>query len=140
VLVNRAWPGGLTRARACVDEWLREFGPSTALRRWFANNPRRWDELRSRYRTELSRPGVFWAMTVNSPIAGAPAARRRRDRPGGALVSWAFHLVAPRLAREVIHMNDWTDGQVGYAVLGIIGGLFLSLMVMLGLVIAYAAL
>jgi hypothetical protein len=37
-------------------------------------------------------------------------------------------------------MNDWTDAQTGYAVLYVIGGLFLSLAVMVGLVFVYGAL
>jgi uncharacterized protein YeaO (DUF488 family) len=56
VLVDRAWPDGLTRPRACVHEWLRELGPSTALRKWFAQDPGRWEEFRRRYRAELSAP------------------------------------------------------------------------------------
>jgi uncharacterized protein YeaO (DUF488 family) len=56
VLVDRAWPGGLTRERACVDVWMRELGPSTPLRRWFDQDPRRWEEFSRRYRAELSAP------------------------------------------------------------------------------------
>jgi len=33
VLVDRLWPRGLTKARAAVDEWLRDLAPSDDLRR-----------------------------------------------------------------------------------------------------------
>ena len=54
ILVDRLWPRGLTKARAQVDEWLKEIAPSTELRRWFHIDPSRWAEFRSRYRHELS--------------------------------------------------------------------------------------
>jgi uncharacterized protein YeaO (DUF488 family) len=56
VLVDRLWPRGLSREKARLDEWLKELGPSTALRKWFNHDPERWDEFRSRYRVELASP------------------------------------------------------------------------------------
>jgi len=56
ILVDRVWPRGLTKDQAQVDEWLRELGPSTELRKWFGHDPARWEEFRARYRTELLRP------------------------------------------------------------------------------------
>jgi uncharacterized protein YeaO (DUF488 family) len=56
VLVDRVWPRGLSKERAHVDEWLRELGPSTELRKWFGHEPSRWDEFRARYRDELKAP------------------------------------------------------------------------------------
>lgn len=53
VLVDRVWPRGMTKAAAHIDEWLKELGPSTELRKWFNHDPRRWEEFRSKYRTEL---------------------------------------------------------------------------------------
>lgn len=53
VLVDRLWPRGLTKAKAKVDEWLKEIAPSTELRRRFHKDPTRWTEFRSRYRHEL---------------------------------------------------------------------------------------
>lgn len=54
VLVDRLWPRGLTKARARVDEWLKEIAPSTELRQWFHKDPSRWAEFKSRYRHELA--------------------------------------------------------------------------------------
>ncbi|MFI5269364.1 MAG: DUF488 domain-containing protein [Chloroflexota bacterium] len=56
VLVDRVWPRGLSKAEARVDEWLRELGPSTELRKWFGHEPSRWDEVRARYQEELKAP------------------------------------------------------------------------------------
>jgi uncharacterized protein YeaO (DUF488 family) len=56
VLVDRLWPRGLSKEKARVDEWLKELGPSTALRKWFNHDPGRWDEFRTRYRAELASP------------------------------------------------------------------------------------
>lgn len=53
VLVDRLWPRGISRARAALDEWLADVGPSPALRKWFSHSPRRFAEFRRRYRREL---------------------------------------------------------------------------------------
>jgi uncharacterized protein YeaO (DUF488 family) len=39
VLIDRLWPRGFTHEDAHVDDWLRDLGPSTELRRWFAHDP-----------------------------------------------------------------------------------------------------
>jgi uncharacterized protein YeaO (DUF488 family) len=53
VLVDRLWPRGISKERAALDEWCAAIAPSTALRKWFAHDPRRWSEFRRRYRAEL---------------------------------------------------------------------------------------
>jgi uncharacterized protein YeaO (DUF488 family) len=53
VLVERRWPPGLTRERVAADLWLKDAGPSDALRRWCAKDPRRWETFKSKYRAEL---------------------------------------------------------------------------------------
>ena len=55
ILVDRLWPRGLTKEKARVDLWLKEVAPSTELRKWFAHDPAKWAEFRSRYREELKR-------------------------------------------------------------------------------------
>lgn len=52
VLVDRLWPRGMTR-HAWLDEWLPDVAPSTALRKWFGHDPKRFAEFRRRYRAEL---------------------------------------------------------------------------------------
>jgi DNA-3-methyladenine glycosylase len=53
VLVDRVWPRGITRDAAHIDEWLKELGPSTELRKWFNHDPPKFAEFRTRYRAEL---------------------------------------------------------------------------------------
>jgi len=55
ILVDRLWPRGLTKEKAKVDLWLKAVAPSTELRKWFAHDPAKWAEFRSRYREELKR-------------------------------------------------------------------------------------
>src|SRR5579863_3048126 len=61
VLVDRLWPRGLTKAKAALDEWLRDLAPSDELRRWFHGRPERgqdahWQSFRKKYLKELSQP------------------------------------------------------------------------------------
>lgn len=60
VLVDRLWPRGLSKQKADLDEWLKELGPSTELRRWFGHDPARWDEFRRRYHGELDHAEDLW--------------------------------------------------------------------------------
>ncbi len=53
ILVDRLWPRGLSKERARVDLWLKDIAPSTALRKWFSHDPRKWTEFKARYRQEL---------------------------------------------------------------------------------------
>jgi len=53
VLVDRMWPRGLSKDVLKLDLWLKEIGPSTALRKWFNHDPAKWDEFRTRYFQEL---------------------------------------------------------------------------------------
>jgi uncharacterized protein YeaO (DUF488 family) len=53
VLVDRLWPRGVTKEDAAIDHWVKELAPSTALRKWFAHDPARWQEFRHRYAAEV---------------------------------------------------------------------------------------
>ncbi len=53
VLVDRVWPRGVSKDEAELDEWIKEIGPSTELRRWFGHDPSRFEEFADRYRAEL---------------------------------------------------------------------------------------
>ena len=53
VLVDRLWPRGLTKTHAAIDLWLKDVGPSLALRKWFNRDPSRWAEFKRRYHEEL---------------------------------------------------------------------------------------
>ena len=54
VLVERAWPRGLSKTDGSVDLWLPDLAPSDVLRKWFSHDPRKWDTFRARYETELA--------------------------------------------------------------------------------------
>jgi uncharacterized protein YeaO (DUF488 family) len=60
VLVDRLWPRGLSKERAALDEWIKELGPSTELRKWFGHDPARWEEFRRRYADELAGSEDLW--------------------------------------------------------------------------------
>ena len=55
VLVDRLWPRGLSKEAACLDMWMRDISPSTALRNWFKHEPRRWKEFQRRYADQLNQ-------------------------------------------------------------------------------------
>src|SRR5215471_3215048 len=55
VLIDRLWPRGVKKSDAAIDEWMKEIAPSTELRKWFSHDPRRWQEFRRRYRSEIHR-------------------------------------------------------------------------------------
>jgi uncharacterized protein YeaO (DUF488 family) len=56
ILIDRLWPRGVSKAKAGIDEWLKNLGPSTELRKWFGHDPEKWEEFRKRYSLELSAP------------------------------------------------------------------------------------
>lgn len=55
VLVDRLWPRGMTKEAAHVDVWMKDVGPSDALRKWFGHDPARWSEFQKKYRSELAK-------------------------------------------------------------------------------------
>lgn len=55
VLVDRLWPRGVSKAKARADRWLKDIGPTDALRQWFAHDPRKWPAFQKKYKAELKR-------------------------------------------------------------------------------------
>ncbi len=56
-LVERLWPRGVKKTDLRIDDWLKDAAPGDALRRWFAHDPKKWDEFQRLYFAELdSRP------------------------------------------------------------------------------------
>jgi uncharacterized protein YeaO (DUF488 family) len=53
ILVERLWPRGVSKQRARIDLWLKNFAPSTELRKWYNHDPARWSQFRKRYWAEL---------------------------------------------------------------------------------------
>lgn len=53
VLVDRLWPRGRSKKVLKLDAWDKDLAPSTALRKWFGHDPKRWAEFKKKYRAEL---------------------------------------------------------------------------------------
>jgi uncharacterized protein YeaO (DUF488 family) len=53
ILIDRLWPRGISKAKAEIDQWMKDVAPSTELRQWFDHDPARWTEFRRRYALEL---------------------------------------------------------------------------------------
>jgi uncharacterized protein YeaO (DUF488 family) len=53
VLVDRLWPRGVSKERAALDLWAKDIAPSTALRKWFGHDPKRWESFKDKYEREL---------------------------------------------------------------------------------------
>src|SRR5690242_20506526 len=54
-LVDRLWPRGLTKERLQLDLWVKEFSPSDDLRKWYNHDPKKWEQFKERYYSELSK-------------------------------------------------------------------------------------
>ena len=53
LLVDRVWPRGVSKANAHLDDWSKDIGPSTELRKWFGHEPPKYAEFKKRYVKEL---------------------------------------------------------------------------------------
>jgi uncharacterized protein YeaO (DUF488 family) len=53
VLVDRVWPRGVKKEDLGIEEWMKDIGPSTELRKWFGHDPEKWADFRERYFKEL---------------------------------------------------------------------------------------
>ena len=69
-LVERLWPRGISKATLQLDAWLKEVGPSTALRKWFNHDPEKWHEFRQRYFRELDSRPEAWEPIVSAARRG----------------------------------------------------------------------
>jgi uncharacterized protein YeaO (DUF488 family) len=70
-LVERLWPRGMRKADLPLNAWLKTVAPSAELRRWFAHDPTRWDEFRSRYSAELDAAPGAWQPILQAVQVGA---------------------------------------------------------------------
>lgn len=58
VLIDRLWPRGLSRSKARLDAWEKDIAPSRELREWYAHDPAKWREFKTRYLRELRGPAA----------------------------------------------------------------------------------
>lgn len=64
ILVDRVWPRGISKETLHLDTWMKDVAPSTALRKWFAHDPARWEEFQHRYSSELDANRSSWEPIV----------------------------------------------------------------------------
>jgi uncharacterized protein YeaO (DUF488 family) len=69
-LIERLWPRGLSKLKLHVDAWLKEAGPSTALRKWFSHDPSKWLRFRTRYFRELDARPEAWQPILSAARRG----------------------------------------------------------------------
>jgi uncharacterized protein YeaO (DUF488 family) len=69
-LVDRIWPRGIAKFSLALAGWARDAAPSDELRRWFGHDPRRWEEFRRRYASELDRSGESWRPLLDAASIG----------------------------------------------------------------------
>jgi uncharacterized protein YeaO (DUF488 family) len=70
-LVERLWPRGIRKEALRLDAWPKEVAPSTALRRWYGHDPRKWPEFRHRYRRELAGNQPAWQPLLEAARQGS---------------------------------------------------------------------
>lgn len=59
-LVERLWPRGVKKANLKINGWLKDAAPSSALRKWYRHDPKKWPEFRRRYFAELHAHSRAW--------------------------------------------------------------------------------
>ncbi len=89
ILVDRLVPRGLAKKSSHIDLWLTDIAPSSALRKWFDHDPKRWRSFRAKYFREIeSNPGVLATLLEqirNGPVTLLYAAREQRYNDAVAL-------------------------------------------------------
>jgi uncharacterized protein YeaO (DUF488 family) len=55
ILVDRLWPRGVSKDRVRINIWMKDIAPSDKLRKWFAHDPKKWEQFRSRYKEEIMK-------------------------------------------------------------------------------------
>jgi uncharacterized protein YeaO (DUF488 family) len=59
ILVDRLWPRGLSKEALKLYRWEKDLAPSTALRKWFNHDPKKWKDFTRRYRAELKTHAIL---------------------------------------------------------------------------------
>jgi uncharacterized protein YeaO (DUF488 family) len=94
VLVDRLWPRGVAKAKAHIDQWLKDVAPSDALRHRFHDHPAKWPEFVAAYGRELEQePAKTTAASLrekarHEPVTLLYAARDESHNNAVALKEW----------------------------------------------------
>ncbi|MEJ0067017.1 MAG: DUF488 domain-containing protein [Caulobacteraceae bacterium] len=94
ILVDRLWPRGVSKARARLDAWMKDIGPSDELRRWFDHQPERWAEFRRRYIDELTSNAALVALRDAAAAGPVTLLYAARDTAHNEAVVLAEQLTA----------------------------------------------
>lgn len=70
-LVERLWPRGIRKTELKIDNWQKDAGPSTELRKWFNHDPAKWDEFQRKYFAELDSRPESWEPILKAAKHGA---------------------------------------------------------------------
>lgn len=70
VLVDRVWPRGMTKEQVQADLWLMDVAPSTALRKWFGHDRKKWEIFKRRYFLELDAKPEALTMLLDEATKG----------------------------------------------------------------------
>ena len=71
LLIERLWPRGIKKTDLKMDDWIKEAGPSTGLRKWFNHDPAKWDGFRQRYFRELEKKPAVWRPILTAIEGGS---------------------------------------------------------------------
>lgn len=69
-LIERLWPRGIRKTELQIDDWRKECGPSTELRKWFSHDPAKWPEFQRRYFAELEQNPEVWQPILDAAKHG----------------------------------------------------------------------
>ena len=114
VLIDRLWPRGIRKQDLVIDAWAKELAPSTALRRWFGHDPRRWRTFTTRYREELRAPAARATLdalanhSANGPLTIVYGAR---DELHNDAVVVAREVERRRSRRALPHRSPKADAR-----------------------------
>lgn len=65
ILADRLWPRGISKMDAKLNEWAKDFTPSSKLRKKFHQQEINWDEFSSEYGQELTENPEFTKWTAS---------------------------------------------------------------------------
>ena len=65
ILIDRLWPRGFSKEKACIDLWMKEVAPSSSLRKWYHHEIDNWEEFANRYKEELTEKRMLLMDLMN---------------------------------------------------------------------------
>jgi uncharacterized protein YeaO (DUF488 family) len=71
ILVDRLWARGLSKDKGKIDLWLKDIAPSHDLRKWYADDPKKWIEFKNKYFEELGEKGELVRLVLEKVNEGS---------------------------------------------------------------------